>query len=304
MYKFDEILIALDTSKADENLIRYGYAIANLVDTKEIILMHVSNQDMKAEVLDEQGNTTTLKSQISERIYNMATPIANENPDVKLVVEVISGDPLTALLKASKEQKVDLIIVGRKSVGQGSGKVARELTRRALCSVFSVPFNAKPKFERIVLPIDYSEFSKMSMNKAIALARKNPGIEIMPLSIYTLPTGYLQSGKTEEEFSAIMRKNTEKQFKHFIKQFDTKGVTISPRFQLDTKNFLAKIIFNVALVEDANLIIIGSKGRTTMAAAFLGSTTEKLLKQNMAIPTLVLKKRGGNLGFFEALLNI
>lgn len=304
MYRFDEILIALDMSKADESLIRYGFGIAALVDTKEIILMHVSSQNLKEEIKLDNGEVETVKYRLSNQIRGLAEPIAREHPTVQLAVEVLSGDPLTAMLKASKEQKVDLIIVGRKSVGQGSGKVARELTRRALCSVFSVPFSAKPKIKRIVLPVDYSDFSKMAMNKAIAIAKKNPGIEILPLSIYGLPTGYLQSGKTEEEFSAIMRKNTEKQYKHFIKQFDSTGVTITPKYQLDTKNFLAKIIFNVALVEDADLIIIGSKGRTTMAAAFLGSTTEKLLKQNMAIPTLVLKKRGGNLGFFEALLNI
>jgi nucleotide-binding universal stress UspA family protein len=302
MYKFDEILIALDLSRTDENLIRYGFGAGDLLDAKEIILMHVSSRNLQEAAPDGSGKT--LQETIEAQIQAMAAPFAAQYPHIKLVVEVESGDPLTAMLKASKEQKVDLIVVGRKSVGQGSGKVARELARRALCSVFSVPFNAKLKFDRLVMPIDYSEFSEMAMRQVLEMAHKRPSLEVVPLSIYSLPQGYLQSGKTEEEFAEIMLANTEKRFQHFIKQFDTSGVAVRPRYQLDTKNFLGKIIFNVALVEEADLIIIGSKGRTTIAAAFLGSTTEKLLKQNMVIPTLVLKKREGNLGFFEALLNI
>ena len=144
----------------------------------------------------------------------------------------------------------------------------------------------------------------MAIEKAISLAKVRPELEIICLNIYTLPQGYLSSGKGEEEFGKIMKKNAEKQFNHFMKQFDLTGVKIVPRFQLDTQNFFAKIILNVALIEDADLVIIGSKGRTTMAAAFLGSTTEKLLKQNISIPTLILKSRKQNLGFFEALLKI
>jgi nucleotide-binding universal stress UspA family protein len=168
----------------------------------------------------------------------------------------------------------------------------------------SVPFNAKLELNKVILPIDYSKFSKMAIEKAIALSKKRPELEIICLNIYTLPQGYLSSGKSEEEFAKIMKQNAEKEYNHFMKQFDLEGLKVTPRFQLDTKNFFAKIIFNVALVEDANLIIIGSKGRTTMAAAFLGSTTEKLLKFNIAVPTMILKSRKQNLGFFEALLKI
>lgn len=304
MYKFNEILIALDLSKADENLIRYGFGVGNLVESKEIILAHVSSQNLASENVQEDGSTISLQKEIENRIEKIARPIADAHPQITLVIKVLEGDPLGVMLKASKEQKVDLIIVGRKSVGQGSGKVARELARRALCSVFSVPFNVKLKFNRILLPVDYSEYSEMALKKALSLARNHPEMELLTLSIFTLPQGYLQAGKTEEEMKEIMKKNTQKKYNHFMKKFDTTGVTVTPKYQLDTKDFFAKIIFNVALVEDADLIIIGSKGRTTIAAAFLGSTTEKLLKQNMSIPTLVLKKRGGNLGFFEALLNI
>lgn len=304
MYRFREILIALDLSSTDDNLIRYGLSVANVVEAEEVIFMHVAKNTDLTEMVESGNKEITLKEKYEHQINKTINTYLAVAPNVKTITEVISGDPLTVMLQASKEQKVDLIIVGRKSVGEGSGKVSRALTRRALCSVLSVPFNAKPELKRVVLPIDYSEFSKMAVEKAIAFAQVRPDIEILCLNIYTLPQGYLSSGKSEEEFAKIMQKNSEKRYKHFMKQFDLEGVNIKPHFQLDTNNFFAKIIFNIALVNDADLIIIGSRGRTTMAAAFLGSTTEKLLKQNISIPTMILKKRRNNLGFFEALLRI
>lgn len=305
MYRFREILIALDLSSTDDNLIKYGLSVANVVDAEEVIFMHVAKDtDLTQVAEDEDGNRVTLKEKYEHQINKTINSYLKLSPNVRTITEVIAGDPLTVMLQASKEQKVDLIIVGRKSVGEGSGKVSRSLTRRALCSVLSVPFNAKAELKRVILPIDYSEFSRMAIEKAISFAKMRPDIEIICLNIYTLPQGYLSSGKSEDEFADIMRKNSEKRFNHFMKQFDLEGVNINPYFQLDTNNFFAKIIFNVALVNDADLIIIGSRGRTTMAAAFLGSTTEKLLKQNISIPTMILKKRRNNLGFFEALLRI
>lgn len=304
MYRFREILIALDLSNTDDKLIQYGLGVANVVEAEEVIFMHVAKDTDLTQMVEDEGKKITLKEKYENKINKTITSYLPLATNIRTITEVVAGDPLTVMLQASKEQKVDLIIVGRKSVGDGSGKVSRALTRRALCSVLSIPHNTKVELKTVVLPIDYSDFSKMAIEKAIAFARKRPNIEIVCLNIYALPQGYLSSGKTEEEFAEIMKKNSEKRFNHFMKEFDLEGVKIRPHFQLDTKNFFAKIIFNIALVNDADLIIIGSRGRTTMAAAFLGSTTEKLLKQNISIPTLILKKRRNNLGFFEALLRI
>ena len=135
------------------------------------------------------------------------------------------------------------------------------------------------------------------------LARKVP-IQITCLNVYTLPNGYLASGKSTSEFSQIMKKNAEKRFKHFIKDLDTEGVKIETKYQLDIRNAIPKIIFNIGLVEHVDMIMMGSKGKSTLAAAFLGSTTEKILLHNISIPILILKKKEVNVGFLDALLKI
>ena len=70
------------------------------------------------------------------------------------------------------------------------------------------------------------------------------------------------------------------------------------------RNAIPKIIFNIGLVEHVDMIMMGSKGKSTLAATFLGGTTEKILLHNISIPILILKKKEINVGFLDALLKI
>lgn len=280
-------------SAMDKTVIPYGFRAASLTECEEVILMHVLTDKSKSK-------KDTIAS--IEKKTEKAKKYLNEN--IKVRIEILKGDPLTEMMSLSKKENLDLLVVGRKNIVEGTGETSRKLSRRALCSILRVPENAKPDFRKILIPIDFSEYSKRAIERAIAVAKREKDIEIICLNIYDLPKGYLQSGKSPEEFAEIMQENAQRRYNHFIKKFDFEGIKVTPRYQLDRNNVKAKIISNIALVEDANLIVMGSRGRTNMAAALLGSTTEKLLLHNLTIPMLILKKKEQNLGFFNALLNI
>ena len=53
-----------------------------------------------------------------------------------------------------------------------------------------------------------------------------------------------------------------------------------------------------------DLLIVGSRGRSRSAAVLLGSVAEKLVNSNHDIPMLVMKEKGENMGFLEALFRI
>ena len=52
------------------------------------------------------------------------------------------------------------------------------------------------------------------------------------------------------------------------------------------------------------MLLVGSQGRTAAASLLLGSVSEKMLHYENHIPLLVVKEKGGNLGFFEALFKL
>lgn len=53
-----------------------------------------------------------------------------------------------------------------------------------------------------------------------------------------------------------------------------------------------------------DLILIGSRGRTKSSAILIGSIVEKVLSMDSDIPMLVVKQKGENMGFFEALMKL
>ena len=60
----------------------------------------------------------------------------------------------------------------------------------------------------------------------------------------------------------------------------------------------------MALRSEADLIVIGARGKTDAATVILGSTTEKLLAVDKGTPLMVIKKKGQTLGFLDALFSL
>jgi hypothetical protein len=65
-----------------------------------------------------------------------------------------------------------------------------------------------------------------------------------------------------------------------------------------------KLLLEEAIKMGADMILLGSRGRTQSAAILLGSVAEKLVMVNNVLPMLIFKKKGETVGFFEALFRI
>jgi hypothetical protein len=65
-----------------------------------------------------------------------------------------------------------------------------------------------------------------------------------------------------------------------------------------------EILLKEAHKINADMILLGSRGRTKSAAILLGSVAEKLVMANNVLPMLIFKKKGETVGFFEALFRI
>jgi len=83
-----------------------------------------------------------------------------------------------------------------------------------------------------------------------------------------------------------------------------KNQTLSVKLVLNDGRNIAIQITEFAKKIDADLILLGSRGRTTSAAILLGSTAEKLISYNKLLPMLIFKKKGETMGFFDALFKI
>src|SRR5690606_9238402 len=94
--------------------------------------------------------------------------------DISYIVK--EGQLAKKVLKFAHEKSADMIVVGRKVTLAGSGVGTQRLARRASCTLMIIPENSVPKVDKILVPSDFSEYSKDALEEAILISERNGGI--------------------------------------------------------------------------------------------------------------------------------
>lgn len=307
MYQIKKIIVCLDQSEMDKTLVKFAAFIAKSNQSKKIYFTNIiRNLSIPKDVLAEFPNL--INNMVEERKSQMKQVVKEHlDPDLQLNTSFVvrEGQLSKKILKLASEKSADIILVGKKTTIGGSGVVTQRLARRASCSLLIVPENSNPKVKRILVPSDFSDYSKDALEEAIEITEKNGGkSEIICQNVFSVPSGYHFTGKTYEEFGEIMLKHAEVNYKKFIRKIDTKGFKIKPLYTKDEDDDPVVDIINKAEEINANLIIIGAKGRTAATALFIGSLAERLIQVNNKAPLLVTRPKGKNAGIIEYILEI
>ncbi len=302
MYRFKRILVGLELQHSDQFTIEYAAKITRMAKSEKIYFLHVTgNLDIPEEIQRKYPDLLEPKDEADKDIMKqlVAKYFIRGYPETELVFNVDEGNPVPELLRRAKQKLIDLVILGKKH-DPLSTQITEKIVRKAPCSVMIVPKGSKALIEKVLVPVDFSEYSEDAMDKAIAFAsiasRKPP---IQSLHVYSVPWSYAKTGKSYEEFSIIMLDYARSGYDEFIKKFDFKNVSASPLFELSDN--VPQTIKDVVEFQSSDLLVMGVRGKTTAAAILMGSTTQKLL-YTIRIPMIVVKRKGSGMGLLEALL--
>jgi nucleotide-binding universal stress UspA family protein len=143
-----------------------------------------------------------------------------------------------------------------------------------------------PEIRRILCATDFSPASTRVYQYAVDLASRLQA-EIMLIHAYQIPAYTLPDGVVEVpvEVETGIRDRLTKQLSDFASSIDTKGVRIE-----------AKLFDGVPYVEitraardlNADLVIIGTHGRTGLAHLLLGSVAERVVRTS-EVPVLTIR---------------
>ena len=307
MYQIKKLIVCLDQSSLDETLVKFASFVAKVNQTRKIYFTNViRNLSIPKEVLEEFPNL--IENMMEERKSQMKTLVDehfvnHEETEIAFVVK--EGQFAKKILKLAHEKSVDMIIVGRKVHLAGSGVISQRLARRASCSLLIIPEGAEPKMQRILVPSDFSDYSRDAMEEAILMVEKyGKKAEVICQNVFTVPSGYHFTGKSFAEFSSIMLMHAEINYKKFIRKIDTKKVKISPVYTQDDDDDPVEEILDKAKELSVDYIIIGARGRTPATALFIGSMAERLIQMNDQFPLLVTRPKGKNAGILDYILEI
>ncbi|MDO3695682.1 universal stress protein [Wenyingzhuangia sp. chi5] len=138
--------------------------------------------------------------------------------------------------------------------------------------------------KKIIIPVDFSEYSEFALKAAAQLAKKHTS-EIILVHMLEMPMAYSNHDTDYSKTIVFMIKHAEKKMETLTSQPYLKGV----KMKVIIKHFTVfPEIGDLAIDQEASLIVMGSHG-AGHHSSFLGSNTEKVVR-NSKIPVLIVKE--------------
>ena len=282
---FARILTCVAEGTTSDNAVRAACSIAERFGA-ELDLLHVVAPIVTAgvhlggltsEALSERradGARSALRAHLAHRHAGLTlrgTPLAER-------LEVAVGSPARVVLEHARRRATDLLVLGdsgrRKQLDLGG--LARAMFARAPCPVW-LQVEPPRKIERILVPVDLSESSKAVLTRGVALARRF-GARLHVMECFVNPELYYGAGMDVPAgplpYTLDNLRNVEREaFAQFVDEFPWEGVDHSAEFVEDDP---ARAI--LAAQDGCDLIVMGTHGRSALAAALLGSVTYQVLR--------------------------
>jgi len=307
MKTFKKIVVGINFSDKDLDVIHYVGAIANLSKAEKICFTHIVPIVHVSKKLQEEIKTINeLEKKKMEEIVHANLSVY---PGTSLEFIVKEGNVIDEMLKITNDEDADLLILGRREKEISHRKTVEKLAAMALCSVFVIPNKSKMDIHSILVPLDFSEYSVKALNKAVSLATIVDVEEITTIHVYDVKTNYATTayGSFYEpvvpaiEISVLAEQeleNAKKRFDDFIKQCDLKNIKVSPLFKFS--EIESDAISEVISEKTPDILVMGAKGHTSAVTTLMGSTVENVIWVSN-VPVLVIKKKGENYTFFKAI---
>lgn len=300
---YEVAMVGFDLTEMDDRIIGYLSILLQTIPLKRILYVHIAKElELPKEVTDKYpALLAPLDDYIADSISRKIAHLFEGN---KIVHDVIvqEGPPLETFLRLSKIKNVDLVIFGRKKSLKGSGLLAGHVVRKSPASILFVTEQFNPTIKNVLVPIDFSKHSVISLNLVLKM-KEHAGVNIHFSHLYNVPIRFYKTGKTHEEFAEIMKGHAMNDMNQFLRENNVKD-DYSCEYILSDDQPKANLIYEHAHDSEMDMILMGSRGRTTSSALLIGSIVEKVLLLDSDIPILVVKDRGENMGFLEALLKL
>lgn len=281
------ILVGIDFSTPSENALREAARIARW-DHAKLTALHVLDEDV---VKDLRRHAPELKEDFTAEgkghLDTYVEGVLGHGHGVECQFAI--GNPLRVMTKAVKDYSADLLVLGshgRDSVDPHQvGHLASRCTRKVAANVLLVRERQFSPFCKVVACIDFSENAAKAAVQAVHIAQQDKALlEFLhvcePIPEVTSKVDYLTSLAAQIMGSDYQKRNWERlqdSLARFVEpivsecgghQFTTK-VLIRPRFRQAIVDHLNET--------KADLVVLGTRGRTSIHNLLLGSTAERII---------------------------
>ena len=293
--EINKILWASDGSMESDMALKYVELLASKYGSEIVglsVVQPVDIERLKVPV-DIKKELFSIQALLEKKEYNRINKALKqlELKATKLDVCIETGIPHKEILRVAKEEKVDLIAMGKRGLGLKDrillGSNTNKVLRMANAPVLAVRHKKGDKIDikKILVPTDLSELTSISLDFAIDIANRfNSTIYL--LHTLELHHSYeISTSKIIEELRRLALKEL-RSYLNKIPKEKTKGINIQEMVTLYLRAWFG--IVNFAEENGIDLIIMTTHGRKGLVRFMLGSTAEKVISESPC-PVLTIK---------------
>ena len=152
--------------------------------------------------------------------------------------------------------------------------------------------------KKIIIPVDFSEYSEYALKTGASLAKKHNS-ELIVMHMLELSESIITTSDSQKsEETAFMLMVANKKFEEFLDQPYLEGLSVTPIIK---HHKVLKEVSEVSKDVKADLIVMGSRGHSDHDGVFTGSNTEKVVRYSDT-PVLVVKSNPETISFKNIVL--
>lgn len=283
MLPYTHILTAIDFTPACKNALREAVRLAShsktaitAIHVMDAFLLHNLEKALSADRATVLAEWTTRLNKFVES-SDLGTAIVQ--------VEVLVGNPFTELARACIAHQADLLVMGARGSRDVPGRVgviAAKCVRKAPVDVLLVREDAQGPFKRLVACVDFSDNSAVALRHALQLARQD-GASLSCVHVYqsALALSLDYAGLEIPGASMAADSHALEYWEEDLKRFVQPLLQEAPEVEVSTvvleRINIREAILDYALQWHADLVVLGTRGKSGLREILIGTTAEKIV---------------------------
>jgi len=272
---FGKILVPVDGSHSCLHAKMLAVSIAKKFKSKVTVVHCASHEFMHPELKAQYQLPRSILHKIDEAYLQAGKKIirnaeemfkeAGIDVDARLVTY---EDPAEFILELVKDEGYDLVIIGNRAGNQSEryslGSVTEKVARHAECPVLIV--KKKPKVKRLLTAVDGSKYADKALEYAVQLA-KNYNANLALIHVEEDKLIRVGGPQVEDCVGTVGE--------CILKDAATKleGVPFDRKLEYGSP---AEVIIKVAKKADVDIIVVGSRGLSSVRRFLLGSVSDDI----------------------------
>jgi nucleotide-binding universal stress UspA family protein len=272
---FGKILVPVDGSHSCLHAKMLAVSIAKKFKSKITVVHCASHEFMHPELKAQYQLPHSILHKIDEAYLQAGKKIirnaeemfkeAGIEVDAKLVTY---EDPAEFILQLVKDEGYDLVVIGNRAGNQSEryslGSITEKVARHAECPVLIV--KKKPKVKKLLTAVDGSKYADKALEYAVQLA-KNYNANLALIHVEEDKLIRVGGPQVEDCVGTVGE--------CILKDAATKaeGISFDKKLEYGSP---AEVIIKIAKKADVDIIVVGSRGLSSIGRFLLGSVSDDI----------------------------